>query len=307
MSSALSFDALVTLTRNQLGVFDVPCPLCARAYNPRKRVARLWRETEDLIRFNCTRCGAKGSVRDTDRSHGAPARTRPAPMRQERQPSEAERTASALSIWREAHGRLTGTPVESYLTHSRSEGGRGVSVPLGAAGETVRFHPSCPFGSTRTTAMVCLVRDIRTNEPKAIHRTALSADGRKVKFNGGDRLTLGPVGGGAIKLTADEDVTVCLGIGEGIETVLSLRNLPEFGPSPVWSLISAGGVESFPVLPGIESLWIAVDHDANGRGQQASRSTALRWQAAGAEVFLKTPSAPGADLNDLFTAGAGDA
>ena len=100
---------------------------------------------------------------------------------------------------------------------------------------------------------------------------------------------------------------LCLGIGEGVESVLSLRNLPEFGPSPVWALIAAGGVESFPVLPGIESLWIAVDHDVNGRGQQASRSAGYRWQAAGAEVFLKTPSAPGADLNDLFTARARDA
>src|SRR4051794_29732112 len=86
-----------------------------------------------------------------------------------------------------------------------------------------------------------------------------------------------------------------LGVGEGIETVLSLQSLPEFGPSPVWSLIPAGGVRGFPALSGIESLWIAVDHDANNTGQHAARTTAGRWRQAGAEVFLITPVALGAD------------
>lgn len=153
--------------------------------------------------------------------------------------------------------------------------------------------------------MVCLVRDVVTNEPKAIHRTALTRDGHKAKINGKDRLALGPIAGGAVKLTPDENVTLCLGIGEGIESALSLQNLPEFGASPVWSLISARGVETFPVLSGIESLWLAVDHDETGL--RAARSTAQRWQASGAEALLITPSASRADLNDLFFAGTHNA
>jgi hypothetical protein len=147
--------------------------------------------------------------------------------------------------------------------------------------------------------MVALVRDVVTDEPKAIHRTALTQDGYKATVNGHSRLSLGPVAGGAIKLTPDEDVTLCLGVGEGIESSLSLRATPEFGPSPVWSLLSAGGVENFPVLSGIECLWIAVDHDP--AGLKAARACAARWQAAGREVFCITPSAPRADLNDLIT------
>ncbi|TXM72888.1 hypothetical protein FV226_11105 [Methylobacterium sp. WL12] len=162
----------------------------------------------------------------------------------------------------------------------------------------IRFHPSCPFAGTRTRAMVALVRDIVTNEPVAIHRTALSLDGCKIEVNGHDRLALGPIGGGAVKLTPDEDVTTCLGIGEGIETTLSLRRSPEFGESPVWSLIAAGGISALPALPGIEALWIAVDHDP--AGLKAARTCAARWQASGAETFLITPEAPGADLNDLI-------
>jgi hypothetical protein len=67
--------------------------------------------------------------------------------------------------------------VEAYLQ------GRGLSLPDGAAGEAVRFHPCCPFAGERVPAMVCLVRDVVTNQPKAIHRTAMTRDGRKAVVN----------------------------------------------------------------------------------------------------------------------------
>ena len=44
-----------------------------------------------------------------------------------------------------------------------------------AAGEAIRFHRACPFAGGRTPAMVCLVRDVVTNEPKAIHTAQLLA------------------------------------------------------------------------------------------------------------------------------------
>ncbi len=217
-----------------------------------------------------------------------PSGVHPAPQEGE----DRERTARALALWAEAQDPL-GTAAEAYLQ------GRGVSLPQGAVGEAVRFHPCCPFAHERVPAMVCLVRDVVTNQPKAIHRTALTRGGRKAVVNSHSRLSLGPVAGGAIKLSPDEDVTLCLGVGEGIESSLSLRSAPEFGPSPVWSLISAGGVAGLPVLSGIESLWIAVDHDP--AGLKAARACASRWQASGREAFLITPSAPRADLNDLVT------
>jgi hypothetical protein len=151
--------------------------------------------------------------------------------------------------------------------------------------------------------MVALARDILTNEPKAILRTALTHDGCKAEVDGRDQLALGTTKGGAIKLTPDEDVTTCLGVGEGLETTLSLQTRREFGRSPVWCLLSAGGIEAFLPLPGIEVLWIAVDHDKNGRCQKAARAAARRWQAAGAEVLLVTPTLPGCDLNDLVHGG----
>jgi putative DNA primase/helicase len=147
---------------------------------------------------------------------------------------------------------------------------------------------------------VALVRDIRTNAPRAIHRTALDGDGSKISVKGKDRLAYAPTAGGAVKLTSNADVTLCLGIGEGIETVLALRNIPEFGASPAWSLLSAGNLATFPVLPGIETLWIAVDNDQ--AGVRAAEAAADRWENAGREVFLIRPKRERADLNDLVEA-----
>lgn len=201
----------------------------------------------------------------------------------------SDRAALALRIWREARAPAE-TPVARYLAR------RGLNL-VDDATEVLRFHSSCPFAGGRTPAMVALVRNVVTNQPQAIHRSALMSDGQKAEIDGKDRLALGSIRGGAVKLTPDEEVTTCLGIGEGIETTLSLRRLPEFGASPVWSVLNAGGITSFPILPGIECLWIAVDNDPAGRG--ASELCADRWRRAGREVLLVHPTGDGADLNDI--------
>ena len=152
--------------------------------------------------------------------------------------------------------------------------------------------------------MLALVRNIITNEPQAIHRTALDRDGNKVKITGQDgtsrdRMALGSLQGGAVKLTDDAEVTKAVGIGEGIESTLSLQQLPEWIGSPVWSLLSKNGVRDFPVLSGIETLMIAVDHDAKQHGQKAVTAVTARWSAAGCEVLLAWPTTQGDDINDV--------
>ena len=197
----------------------------------------------------------------------------------------------ALNIWKEAKDPR-GTIVETYLAH------RGLSLPDEAAGRAIRFHPACPFkAGCCTPAMIALVRDVITNEPKAIHRTALDEHGRKAWIDGNARLSLGPVAGGAVKLAPNADVTICLGIGEGIETTLSMHLVAEFGASPIWSLLSAGQIDRFPVLPNVETLWITVDRDH--AGEHAAAVCAERWRQAGREVFLIKPRKAGDDLNDL--------
>ena len=203
-------------------------------------------------------------------------------------PNDPDRTARALALWREARP-IKGTPAEAYLTS------RGVSYEGGAP----RWHPACPFGrGVRHGCMLGLVRNITTNEPQAIHRTALTPDGRKI-----DRKAFGPLAGGAVKLTEDGDVAAVVAIGEGIETTLSIRALPGLSQMPVWACISAGGVASFPVLPGIEAVWIAVDHDASATGAGAAQEAGERLDDAEIEVVLVTPETTGADINDMVRHG----
>ncbi len=289
---SLDFPTVAALTDGRLGQFDVPCPSCGpERRSPANRVAkklRIWRKTSDFISFRCARCGVAGCTR----ADGATDQTLASPAIVERPaPTDAERTAFALSIWRQA-AHPAESPVEAYLLS------RGLVLPDEAAGEAIRWHAHCPFGKgARTGCMVTLVRDIHTDAPKAIHRTALTSDGRKAVINGASRLSLGPIGGGAGKLTPNADVSTCLGVGEGIETALSLRLLPGCEALPVWSLLAANQLAAFPVLPGIEGLWIAVDHDPTGIA--AAETCQRRWQAAGVEAVTVRPKAAGADINDV--------
>ncbi|MEP7452825.1 toprim domain-containing protein [Phyllobacterium sp. SB3] len=182
-----------------------------------------------------------------------------------------------------------GSPVTLYLQR------RGISY----SGPDIRWLESCPFGRERVGCMVALVRDIMTNEPKAIHRTAIDREGNKRSNLGANgRLTLGPISGGAIKLSDNSEVGVALGVGEGIETTLSIRNLPSLKSLPVWSLLSASQVANFPVLPGLETVWFAMDNDL--AGCSSVERAASRLTEANVEALIIRPIAAGADLNDIW-------
>ena len=193
----------------------------------------------------------------------------------------------AHRLWAETVD-LRGTLGERYLTS------RGIVVLPRDIGEVLRFHPRGRFGPTRSPMLVALYRDIQTNEPRGVHRTALSPNGEKI-----ERKCLGPKAGAAIKLTADEEVTQGLTIGEGVETTLSAMML---GLTPAWALGDAGAIGTFPVLAGIDGLTILVDHDASGTGQKQAAKCRDRWLAAGREVLTVQPDQVGYDVNDLLGA-----
>ena len=79
---------------------------------------------------------------------------------------------------------------------------------------------------------------------------ALNSLGHKREIDGKDRMALGQISGGVVKLTPDEEVTLGLGIGEGIETTLSLKLMSDWGDSPIWACLSAGALELSPCLAG---------------------------------------------------------
>jgi hypothetical protein len=190
-------------------------------------------------------------------------------------------------------GPIGGTIAERYLQERRKL----VELPDDSV---IRFHPSCYFEGERHPSLLALCRDIVTNRPKAVMRTALRPDGTKI-----DRMGLGPIKGAAVKIDDDAHVTQGLTIGEGLESVLAARQL---GFKPAWSLGSAGAIAAFPVLSGIEALTILVDNDPadmNGRraGQDATAKCWGRWSAAGCEVQAFTASIEGCDIADIIDGG----
>lgn len=276
-----------------------PCPHCGG-------IDRFWINLPRQ-QFGCRGCGAHGRgaidllvfldgvpfVEAVEKLDGRSGQARTIPD------VKKDHSKFALDIFCEAQSP-EGTPVEAYLDR------RGLRPPSSAV---VRYHPCCPFGGKSVPAMVALVRNITTNKPQAVHRTALDHDGNKIGVPVGDRcfdrMTLAPTAGGAIKFTADADVSIALGIGEGIETALSLQRLPEWFGSPVWSVLSATGIRDFPVLPGIETLFVGVDHDkpdSFGRraGQEAATAVTVRWRAAGHDVLLAFPEIEDQDINDVM-------
>jgi putative DNA primase/helicase len=202
---------------------------------------------------------------------------------------DMDKQKQALSIWADGK-RWQGSLVESYLA------GRGVSLPRHC--EDVRFHPSCPMRGERVPAMVALIRSVATLEPVAIHRTHLAPNGTKGAL---DRMMLGSVGDGVVMLSPDFEVERCLGVGEGIETTLSLRVCPEYGDGPIWATLTAGNMAKFKPMAGVQSLFIAVDHDP--AGQNAAQTCGQNAADRGAEVTLIQPKTLKTDLNDFIRKG----
>ncbi len=190
----------------------------------------------------------------------------------------------ARRLWRDAvpgHDML-----HAYI------GARGLTLPKDAP---LRFHPrawrngdSGPHGP----AMVALMTLPETGEPCGAHVTYLRADGAGKAEGKRQKVMLGAVG--VIRLVPDEDVSAGLGLAEGIETALAV--MQRAGWRPVWAATSAGAMDRFPVLPGIEALTLFAD--ADGAGIEAARACGRRWAAAGREARLLAP--PAGDWNDAL-------
>jgi hypothetical protein len=204
-------------------------------------------------------------------------------------PREASPPASldmAQRLWREAAAAdALGSLVPVYLAT------RGVIIEPNAP---LRFHPTCPRGAERWPAMLALMTNPATGEACGVHRTFLARDGRG-KAPGPMPAKMMAGNAGVVRLVPDEDVTMGLGIAEGIETTLSV--MQGFGWRPVWAATSAGMIRTFPVLPGIGALTIFAD--ADGAGMDAAEACAARWASTGAEARI-VAAPTGQDFNDTI-------
>jgi len=197
---------------------------------------------------------------------------------------QAEREARiewALKLWHDA-APADGTLAEDYLRSRHLHLGL-ITNPH----RVVRFHRACPRGvaaggtkGLRQPAMICLMREIESDRPVAVHRRYLKPDGQK----DGKPFTLGPSFGAAVKLSDQRDVFgdefgTCelLHVTEGVESALAAL---AFGYRPCWALGSAGNLNAFPVLFAVGELAVLADFDRRGWGQRAAQAVVARWRDA---------------------------
>ena len=248
-----------------------------------------WRDLKDYV---CDRLGlprfepnSKFTVRPI--RPAAPAKT---PI------EDAARIRRALAIWNHAVDPRD-TVVEHYLNS------RALSLPDNIAGRVVRYNTQCPWGEggevIAVPAMIVLLRDIATNEPRGIQKTRLTPEGLKV-----ERKSQGIAGGAAIKIDPDTVVEQARGlaIGEGFESSLTGR---QKGFRPTWAAMSKGGIANFPILEAVKILHIFTENDANGASEIAVTQCFHRWKATGRRVIRVIPEPEFNDLNDELKREAG--
>lgn len=206
----------------------------------------------------------------------------PPPSAQVDKAARDQKIREALGIW-QASIDPNETPVELYLNS------RGLDLSFDIAGSVIRWH--------ERGAMVCLMRNVLTGEPQAIHQTLLDAAGRKrfVTLKGADkptcRLFKGPVGGAAVMF---DPPGAELFVGEGVESTLTGR---QDGHAPAWAMGSAGEIRKLPALPWARSLTFFRERCL--KNAEAAEACGRRWFKAGREIFNIWPPV-GKDLNDTI-------
>jgi DNA primase len=206
----------------------------------------------------------------------------------ERREKEERNRQIAWRLWLDTRDPR-GTPVETYLR------GRGVGLP---PAPVLRFAPRCWNRETGRELPAMLARvDDANGEFIAIHRTWLTADGRKAEL-AEPKWSLASTRGGAVRLAPPGAV---LAIAEGIETALTAI----LAGYAAWSAVSKGGFKTV-ALPGeVREVLIVADHDKNGEGEHAARKAADRWHAEGRRVRLWLATRAGDDLNDVIRSTTG--
>jgi hypothetical protein len=189
---------------------------------------------------------------------------------------------------------IAGTLVEAYLCK------RGIKFePHDAA--ALRFHPHCFYrqdeggespSRTAWPAMIAAVTD-QDGDITGLQRTYLDpgldpAAGGKAPVPT-PRRAMGNLLGHAVRFGVPCDT---MAVGEGIETVLSLRRI--LPTMPMAAALSAGHLAAFLPPPGLHRLYIARDRDRAGHW---AADRLMGWaQEAGIEAIVLMPSL--GDFND---------
>jgi hypothetical protein len=258
------------------------CPECGRG--PKDRTLGVTVEQDGHGVAHCFRCEYVEARRGDDSRKVRPAKDRKVEV------DDADAVARKIAL---AAGILPCTrtiatvpesPAWLYLHRSRS-------CVIPPADSDLRWHADLRlfgFSGPALVGRMSLALDRR--EFRGLHLTWLGFDG--IMWQRAERRYLGPKAGCVVRLWPDEAVSTGLCVGEGIETCLSVAH--HF--TPVWACLDAGNLSKFPMLPGIECLTIATDHDPAGIA--AATACATRWADAGVNAAAIAPRTARHDWND---------
>jgi putative DNA primase/helicase len=205
-----------------------------------------------------------------------------------------KRRNALIYTWLQTQLLSVDDPVDCYLKS------RGIAFTQYPA--ALRYHPNLPYYDEKKLigyfpAMLALVRD-QNNKGVTLHRTYLGK-GCKADVPTPKKLmpSIEPNAsvGAAIKLYKPVDGKIVL--AEGIETALAIHMATKL---PVWSTISAGGLEKIILPPSITEIIIAIDNDESQCGQNVGKKLAARLIAEGRKVKRIMPPSSGQDFNDLL-------
>lgn len=194
----------------------------------------------------------------------------------------------AAWLWRRAHP-VEGTPAERYLR------ARGITMPVPPS--AIRCLPECGYRldpddrpDTRRAwpALIAAVRDA-DGELIGVHRTWLDPDGLDKAPISSPRRALGRLRGGGVHVGRPGPL---IAIGEGIETVLSLR---EIMPNlPVVAALSATQLAGLVLPAGTRRVYAIRDNDP--AGMRAALTITARAETTGVDARPIVPRL--GDLND---------
>jgi putative DNA primase/helicase len=206
-------------------------------------------------------------------------------------PSDESKLRMLRRAWAESIEVRRGDVVHRYM------GGRGLRV---SGLQNIRLHPGMTYrdvdGKDCGKFPVMLAKVIApSGTGVSLHRTYLNTDGTRLQVDDAKKLMPGlGIAGAAVRLSglAEE-----IGVAEGIETAVAASQLFNV---PVWSCISAGGLESFVPPAGVKRVVVFGDNDASFTGQAAAYSLAKRMTLAGIPARVMLPEVVGADWCDVL-------
>lgn len=291
MSAPFTFDALVALIDDRLGVFDVACPQCGpqrqrTAANRRRRVLRIWHPEPGFVTFHCERCGISGYAIDDGRepvSRAVLEETRRKAEALEREKA-ADRRATARWLWLN-HKPIAGTIAERYLREVR-----GIT---GALPGTLGFLPADKDYPPALIAAFGLpvepepgVLMIAHTQVEGVHLTRLKPDGSGKDEQLPTKVMIAHSCGWPIVLAASND-SGGLGIVEGIEDGLSVLAVTGLG---IWAAGSASRLPALAARVPSYANCITIFADADSAGMRHARELERRLRAR--RLFAATAKLP---------------